>query len=146
MVLLWTSQSIELLKSSMYSAAERENAKSAIPSTVPRPSRWFNTDHDRGQILSFSSPSRNHVERWSVVMSRTMNNTFLYDVLYKPMCIKYLDCIKFTLKNQCKCGHFLLHVDLIRNVYGRKERSYPVINFKCVVVLFDITQSILTLE
>jgi hypothetical protein len=32
--------------------------------------------------------------------------TFLYNVLYKPMCTKYLDCIKFTLKNQCKCGHF----------------------------------------
>jgi hypothetical protein len=47
---------------------------------------------------------------------------------------------------------FLLHVDLIRNYAYLwsdkvvKKRSYPVINFKCGVVLFDITQSILTLE
>jgi len=57
----------------MYSIAQTENAKSVIPSqtksTVRGQSRWFNADHDRGQILSFSSPSRNHVERGSVVMS-----------------------------------------------------------------------------
>ena len=61
-----------------YSAAQRENAKSVIlsrtKSTVHEPSRWFNADHDRGQILPFSSPLRNHVKRGSVVMSRTMNN------------------------------------------------------------------------
>ena len=33
--------------------------------------------------------------------------TFLYNVLYKHTCTKYLDRIKFTLKNQCKCGHSL---------------------------------------
>ena len=44
----------------MYSTVQRENTKSAISSrkksTVRRPD-------DRGQILSFSSPSRNHVEQ-----------------------------------------------------------------------------------
>ena len=72
----WRFQLLSLIFSCC--AAQRENAKSAIPSrtksTVPGLLRWFNTDHDRGQILSFSSPSWNCVERGSAVMSHTMNN------------------------------------------------------------------------
>ena len=77
---------------------QTENAISAILSrkisTVRGPSRWFNADHDRGQILSFSSPSRNHVDRgWSRIRRAQWANVF-----YKPTCTKYLGRIKFALK------------------------------------------------
>jgi hypothetical protein len=65
-------------------------------------SRWFNADHDRGQILSFSSPSRNHVDRGSVVMSAQWAN-----VLYKPTCTKYLGRIKFVLKKNVNVVIFI---------------------------------------
>ena len=84
--------------SSMYPIVQTENAISAILSrkisTVRGPSRWFNADHDRGQILSFSSPSRNHVDRgWSRIRRAQWANVF-----YKPTCTKYLGRIKFALK------------------------------------------------
>jgi hypothetical protein len=89
-----------------YPIVQTENAISANLSrkisTVRGPSRWFNADHDRGQILSFSSPSRIHRAQWA--------NAF-----YKPTCTKYLGRIKFALKNKCKCGHFYCMWDLIRN-------------------------------
>ena len=72
-----------------YPIVQTENAISAILSrkisTVRGPSRWFNADHDRGQILSFSSPSRIRRTQWA-------------NVFYKPTCTKYLGRIKFALK------------------------------------------------
>jgi hypothetical protein len=58
----------------------------------------------RGQILSFSSPSRNHVDRGS--MSKCTLQTYVYKVS-----LSYKVC----LKNKCKCGHFYCMWDLIRN-------------------------------
>ena len=91
-----------------YPIVQTENAKSTIlsrtKSTVRGPSRWFNVDHDRGQILSFSSPSRNHVDRGS--MSKCTLLTYVYKVSRS---------YKVCLKNKCKCGHFYCMWDLIRN-------------------------------
>jgi hypothetical protein len=107
----------------MYPTVQTENAKSVIPSrtksTVRGRSRWFNVDHDRGQILSFSSPSRNHIDRGSVVISsnnaasrdvRTMSKCTLLTYVYKVS-----RSYKVCLKKKCKCGHFYCMWDLIRN-------------------------------
>ena len=72
-----------------YSAVQRENAKSAIPSrtksTVRGLSQWFNADHDRGQILSFSSPLRYHVECGSV-NKPTCTKKNVHVLIYKKKC------------------------------------------------------------
>ena len=99
LVYMWRGCSYSVHKAFIrHTVQQRENAKSAIPSrtksTVRGRSQWFNADHDRGQILSFSSPSRNHVDRgWSRIRRAQWANVF-----YKPTCTKYLGRIKFALK------------------------------------------------
>ena len=102
LVYMWRGCSYSVHKAFIrHTVQQRENAKSAIPSrtksTVRGRSQWFNADHDRGQILSFSLPSR-----WTWIRRDVAHNeqaTFLYSVLYKPTCTKHFDRIKFTLKN-----------------------------------------------
>ena len=102
LVYMWRGCSYSVHKAFIrHTVQQRENAKSAIPSrtksTVRGRSQWFNADHDRGQILSFSLPSR-----WTRIRRDVAHNeqaTFLYSVLYKATCTKHFDRIKFTLKN-----------------------------------------------
>jgi hypothetical protein len=88
---------------SICSAAQRENVKSMIPSwtkstVVIQRGPWSWTNSIIFITITLNADSLWFRPQWTT--------TFLYNVLYKPTCTKYLDRIKFTLKNQCKCGHF----------------------------------------